>query len=796
GKSVAETKELLQKNKELRAKPTKPKEYIKIDYHQQHYTTKDLEKLEAMLQDRQEVLKNINEKISYYKAKTDEIKARNADDEKKYNDLYFSTAETDEATREAIWQQMKAIKENNAAFLKQNQRIVDTYFGYQRKANKIESEIEFLQDKITKLEAQKVDSSDIIFTDKKGKEHTLTKEVQEQWRETFNLKSLDESYIPKHSDEILQALGGKEIKLQLGSLKKLVAQGREQYIPQIKEVLDSPEAILKDSDNAFLFAKHLKDDDYFVNVSVDKGEYLVSISNGIKETSNIKNKVENGAEVVYQSPNANSNLQTLLQTSRYSANKIDSDIIPQMPKDNPQLVALQTKIQQSRQQIAESKNPDKEYLYQVFKPDEIIELEKQYFNQAMPQEYKELIQDFPRLYEQSLANELKTYAKDADTIQEVTTQLLNDFKDKPFKDTAKHAELLLFNTLRDKAQELGFKELDINTPSFKVAFGKFQAKLKKGDIQDLSEHIATSSLRKNRLRIEQSLNIKPLAEFGENYAEHYHSGESAIAKLLNEKQGQVSGAFYRKELGDIDLVWGDSNFGLKHILQERTKQWGEEKALRFISHLSENIQKGHIVEVEKGRIGIKTELTTIILDKKDGNNFVITAFRDSGNKKELESLNLIQSKALTSENAGTNAKESPVTSLNQESIIPQTPQEIIKQAKEQGKSVTETAENNTNAWQKEFIEKIKNDESGKILGHYTQGEALVIERKINDRDLDLISITKGENGELFTTYLGKFITRQEAQKRKSFLDNGFKGKEKELLEFLEKEPVDIGSERI
>lgn len=29
----------------------------------------------------------------------------------------------------------------------------------------------------------------------------------------------------------------------------------------------------------------------------------------------------------YQSPNANSNLQTLLQTSRYSANKIDKDII-------------------------------------------------------------------------------------------------------------------------------------------------------------------------------------------------------------------------------------------------------------------------------------------------------------------------------------------------------------------------------------------------------------------------------------------------------------------------------------
>ena len=147
--------------------------------------------------------------------------------------------------------------------------------------------------------------------------------------------------------------------------------------------------------------------------------------------------------------------------------------------------------------------------------------------------------------------------------------------------------------------------------------------------------------------IEKQLNIKPIKEFGTNYAEHYHSGESAIQKLISEAQahkesgkegaykGQVAGAFHRKELGDIDLVWGDSNFGLAHILQQRTKQWGEEKALRFISHLSENIQKGHIVEVEKGRIGIKTELTTIILDKKEGNNFVITAFRDSGNKKEL-----------------------------------------------------------------------------------------------------------------------------------------------------------------
>ncbi|ELJ1597798.1 hypothetical protein QYV54_001961, partial [Campylobacter upsaliensis] len=158
-------------------------------------------------------------------------------------------------------------------------------------------------------------------------------------------------------------------------------------------------------------------------------------------------------------------------------------------------------------------------------------------------------------------------------------------------------------------------------------------------------------------------------DFGENFAGY--KGKEAIEKLLEEQRGQVKGAFYKEGLGEIDLVWGDENFGLRHILEQRTKQWGEEKALKFISHLNENIEKGQIVEVQKGRAAIKTDLTTIILDKKENNNFVLTAFRDRNNKKELESLNLSQSKTFTSENAEANAKESPVTSLNQESIIAQ-----------------------------------------------------------------------------------------------------------------------------
>ncbi|EOG9532191.1 PBECR2 nuclease fold domain-containing protein [Campylobacter upsaliensis] len=218
------------------------------------------------------------------------------------------------------------------------QTALKKWFYYIQKANKQaqrffnKKELEDLRanEKGTKLEAK--GSEDIIFTDKKGKEHTLTKETQKAWLEAFGLKSLEDSYIPNHNEAIKQALEGKEIKLQLGSLKKLVAQGREKYIPQIKEVLDRPEAIMRDDMGEYLFIKHLKDDDYFVNVSFDNGEYLVSISNGIKETRNLNNKLKKGGEFIYQSPNFNFISQKLLQTSQYSANKIDEDIIAQKAK--------------------------------------------------------------------------------------------------------------------------------------------------------------------------------------------------------------------------------------------------------------------------------------------------------------------------------------------------------------------------------------------------------------------------------------------------------------------------------
>ncbi|TWO28290.1 hypothetical protein YZ79_09255, partial [Campylobacter hyointestinalis] len=75
--------------------------------------------------------------------------------------------------------------------------------------------------------------------------------------------------------------------------------------------------------------------------------------------------------------------------------------------------------------------------------------------------------------------------------------------------------------------------------------------LKDSDLENIAKE------RNNRLylpsyireNIQKELNINPIKEFGINYAEFYHDGANAIKKLLVEKQGQVAGAFERKELG-------------------------------------------------------------------------------------------------------------------------------------------------------------------------------------------------------------------------------------------------------
>lgn len=113
--------------------------------------------------------------------------------------------------------------------------------------------------------------------------------------------------------------------------------------------------------------------------------------------------------------------------------------------------------------------------------------------------------------------------------------------------------------------------------------------------------------------IEKHYNIKPIKEFGTNYAEFYHDGANAIKKLLVEKQGQVAGAFERKELGDIDLVWGNEKIGLNKIVSKHLDDFSE-----FIgSDKFEKLSNGIDEIITNGKLVNDNSIKTIIY--KNGN---------------------------------------------------------------------------------------------------------------------------------------------------------------------------------
>jgi hypothetical protein len=69
--------------------------------------------------------------------------------------------------------------------------------------------------------------------------------------------------------------------------------------------------------------------------------------------------------------------------------------------------------------------------------------------------------------------------------------------------------------------------------------------------------------------------------------------EKAVSVLLSMKHVHIKDAFHRDGIGDIDLVWGNDNAGLQHIIKRR-RECGQdpEKAVKY---LPEIINKGSII---------------------------------------------------------------------------------------------------------------------------------------------------------------------------------------------------------
>ena len=87
------------------------------------------------------------------------------------------------------------------------------------------------------------------------------------------------------------------------------------------------------------------------------------------------------------------------------------------------------------------------------------------------------------------------------------------------------------------------------------------AKFEKQQFPKLQEAILKNPInaemlkKRARLNLELIFNFKPIKEYGENLAEYYHQPYEAAREINYTKKGQIVGAFYREELGDIDLIF-------------------------------------------------------------------------------------------------------------------------------------------------------------------------------------------------------------------------------------------------
>ncbi|ECP8662893.1 hypothetical protein FW198_05995 [Campylobacter jejuni] len=396
------------------------------------------------------------------------------------------------------------------------------------------------------------------FIGKNDKEYTINKDVRNEWMKTFNLKNIDDEYIPNIPKEAKIALKDREIKLTKGSLLKLIEKDRIKYIPHIKETLESPQAILKDKDD-FIFIKNIDNQTYFTSIGKDYETHLTIISNSPKKQNNIKNKMKN-AEVVYY------NNARALPTSRASS---------------------ETKQVSFSNENSTQAKPKKNLM------DDIKDNIKN----------KEIEKKNKKSVKQRLDEKIQNDKKASEDILKRYDNFLKENKDYNF----------------DFLDNMNLNTVEYNLTRQMIINAKESTN--KGVKKDIPSAL--------RGKIEQELNIQPLKEFGENYAEYYHDGKGALQKLLIEKQGQVAGAFHRKDLGDIDLVWGEvtdkikhKGYGLAHIIDKHP-----DLDLKMIDEIVKN---GKLIKDNKGRIRIQFDNKVIgIKDNWKGdktNVWIVTSY--------------------------------------------------------------------------------------------------------------------------------------------------------------------------
>ena len=184
---------------------------------------------------------------------------------------------------------------------------------------------------------------------------------------------------------------------------------------------------------------------------------------------------------------------------------------------------------------------------------------------------------------------------------------------------------------------------------------------------------------------------KPLGSgvFGNIYNQFKGKVKEAFDFLMKHKGGDLLGVFHRKDVGDIDLVWGDHGGGLAHIIRRHIIEQNDFKNVDEIQKVIEDvIRNGLIVRENKDKInieynGYRVSIKKTIRDSKgnvvENKNWIVTAFDKS--KPKHEKRNPSSSETLTTPSA--NQKADGVTLPSNEDSIDKGSKKAEKKQKKQ-----------------------------------------------------------------------------------------------------------------
>ena len=104
--------------------------------------------------------------------------------------------------------------------------------------------------------------------------------------------------------------------------------------------------------------------------------------------------------------------------------------------------------------------------------------------------------------------------------------------------------------------------------------------------------------------------------------------------LKNAKSGYLKGVFYRSELGEIDLFWGNDKGGLAHILAKHVIEHSDFASVNeAVSIIDDVISTGEIIQQSKGRIAFVKDGKRLGPERTLEGNWVVTAFDVNRNLK-------------------------------------------------------------------------------------------------------------------------------------------------------------------